>query len=473
MFKKNLAFVDVETTGGRATRDRITEIAIITVREDEPITEWSVLINPQKNIPAHIQRLTGINNDMVSQQPTFADIYQEVYDHLADCIFVAHNARFDYAFIKNEFKRCNVTFRASVLCTVKLSRQLFPKYKRHNLDSIMHRFNIGCEARHRAMGDARVLYDFLDILERRHDTTQVKNAIKQQLKGPSLPINITDQDMEKLPETPGVYIFYDGDDMPLYIGKSVNLRERVLSHFSNDHSSTKEMKISQNIASIEHIQTCGELGALIAESRLIKEKLPRFNYRLRRYDKLTTIECSEQVAAPEIITSKTLNASKIHHHFGLFKTRKAAQESLLKLAKRHQLCLKQMGLESGTGACFAYQLKQCKGACVGEEDIKQHHLRLLTALQPIRNKTWPFFGKIGIREHCHEQEKTEIHLFDNWCYLGTATQPSDIEKIVNGSNQPPYFDLDTYKILLAYLKKNNHADIVSLSSSSQTEIQYV
>lgn len=473
MFNKNLAFVDVETTGGRATRDRVTEIAIITVREGEPVTEWSALVNPQRNIPAHIQRLTGISNDMVSCQPTFADIYQQVYDHLADCVFVAHNARFDYGFIKNEFKRCNITFRASVLCTVKLSRQLFPRYRRHNLDSIMQRFNIGCEARHRAMGDARVLYEFVDLLERRHDTSRVDNAIKQQLKSPSLPVNITDQDIEKLPDSPGVYLFHDHDGMPLYIGKSVNIRERVLSHFSSDHSSAKEMKISQNVASIEHIQTCGELGALIKESLLIKEKLPRLNYRLRRYDKLTTIECSEQSSVPEIITSKTLDASKIHHHYGLFRSRKAASESLLKLAKKHQLCLKKMGLESGSGACFAYQLKQCKGACVGEEDLAQHHLRLLTALQPIRNKTWPYSGKIGIREHCQQQDKTEIHLFDNWCYLGTAIHPSDLDGLVNDSNQPPSFDLDTYKILLAYLKKNNHADIVDLSAMTQEGLPHV
>jgi DNA polymerase-3 subunit epsilon len=473
MFSKNLAFVDVETTGGRATRDRITEIAIITVREGEPDTEWSVLVNPQRHIPAHIQRLTGITNDMVDTQPTFADIYQEVYEHLADCIFVAHNARFDYGFIKNEFKRCDVTFRAPVLCTVKLSRKLFPRYRRHNLDSIMQRFNIACEARHRALSDARVLYDFLDTLERRHDTDEVESAIKQQLRRPSLPANICEQDIDNLPESAGVYLFYDQDNMPLYIGKSINLKERVLSHFSSDHSSAKEMKISQNIASIEHIQTCGELGALIKESLLIKEKLPRFNYRLRRYDKLTTIECSEQIDVPSIITSEALDASKIHQHFGLFRTRKAAKDSLLNLAKKHQLCLKQLGLESGSGACFAYQLKQCKGACVGNEDAAQHHLRLLTALQPIRNKTWPYSGKIGIREHSQDRQQTDIHVFDNWCYLGTANDLSDMESLAVDSDLNVSFDLDTYKILIAYLKKNNRADIVDLGSSTQTEMHYV
>ena len=150
MYPKDLAFVDVETTGGRAVRDRITEIAIITVRAGEVVSEWSSLVNPHRHIPERIRRLTGISNDMVETQPSFADIYKDIYEHLEDCILVAHNARFDYGFIKNEFKRCQVDFRAPVLCTVKLSRRIYPHYRRHNLDSLMQRHGIQCSARHRA-----------------------------------------------------------------------------------------------------------------------------------------------------------------------------------------------------------------------------------------------------------------------------------------------------------------------------------
>ena len=465
MYHKDLAFVDVETTGGRAVRDRITEIAIITVRDGDVVSQWSSLVNPHRPIPERICRLTGITNAMVEAQPGFNDLFKDIYDRLEDCIFVAHNARFDYGFIKNEFKRCQVDFRAQVLCTVKLSRRIYPQYRRHNLDSVMQRHAIQCSARHRAMGDARVLYEFLQELYLRHNHEHLESVIKSLLKRPSLPANISEDDIQNLPESPGVYLFYDRDNIPLYIGKSINVRERVLNHFSSDHSSSKEMKISQNIASIDFIKTCGELGALLTESKLIKQKLPSYNYRLRRYDRLTTIEYNQDTpGSPEIITPEYIDASKIHHHYGLFKTRKAAKDLLLKLAKKDQLCLKKLGLEAGTGACFAYQLKQCKGACIGQETELQHHLRLLTALQPIKNKTWPYAGKIGIRETCHEDNSSDIHIFDNWCYLGTARNQSDLDKL--SANAESQFDLDSYKILISYLKQTKQPDIIKLDQLS-------
>ena len=461
MYPKDLAFVDVETTGGRAVRDRITEIAIITVRAGEVVSEWSSLVNPHRHIPERIRRLTGISNDMVETQPSFADIYKDIYEHLEDCILVAHNARFDYGFIKNEFKRCQVDFRAPVLCTVKLSRRIYPHYRRHNLDSLMQRHGIQCSARHRAMGDARVLYEFLQKLYLGHNHEHLDTVIKSLLKRPSLPANISEDDIQDLPASPGVYLFYDRDNMPIYIGKSINVRERVLNHFNSDHSSSKEMKICQNIASIEFIKTCGELGALLTESKLIKQKLPSYNYRLRRYDRLTTIEYNEQQpGVPQIITPERIDAHNIHQHYGLFKTRKAAKDLLLKLAKNHQLCLKKLGLESGKGACFAYQLKQCKGACINQETELQHHLRLLSALQPIKNKTWPYAGKIGIRETCQEENTSDIHIFNNWCYLGTARNQPDLHDL--SANSESHFDLDSYKILIRYLKQTKHPDIIKL-----------
>lgn len=466
MYQKDLAFVDVETTGGRAIRDRITEIAIITVREGELISEWSTLVNPHRCIPERIRRLTGISNDMVEAQASFGEIYKQVYERLEDCLFVAHNARFDYGFIKNEFKRCQIDFRAPVLCTVKLSRRIYPQFRRHNLDSIMARHDIECSARHRAMGDARVLYDFMQELYLRHNHEYINSTIRSLLKRPSLPANINEEDIDNLPESPGVYLFYDRDNMPLYIGKSINIRERVLNHFSSDHSSSKEMKISQNIASIEFIKTCGELGALLTESKLIKQKLPSYNYRLRRYDRLTTIEYdADKPGVPQIVTPDTIDAIDIHNHYGLFKTKKAAKDLLLKLAKNHQLCLKKLGLEGGTGACFAYQLKQCKGACIDQETDLQHHLRLLTALQPIKNKTWPYAGKIGIRETGQDQNSSDIHIFDNWCYLGTAQNQSDLDNLTTQTE--PQFDLDSYKILVSYLKHTNQPDIIHLDQLSQ------
>ena len=464
MFDRDTVFVGIETTGGNANRDRITEIAIITMRKGKLVSEWSTLVNPLTYIPDHIQNLTGISDEMVRDVPSFVEIYKDIYERLSDCVFVAHNARFDYGFLKNEFKRCSKTFRAPVLCTVKLSRNLFPEHKYHNLDSVMRRHGLTCSARHRAMGDARVLFDFMKTLYSTLNPHEVDQVIQRLLKRPSLPSGISEDDVDQLPESAGVYLFYDKKGAPLYVGKSVNIRSRVLSHFSGDHRTTKDMKICQTIAAIDYKQTAGELGALILEASLIKKLLPIYNHRLRRYESLTTISWNpdSDFSKPNIVTADTLDPSSISNHFGLFKTKKKAKDVLRTLTKEHQLCEKQMGLESGKGACFAYQLNHCKGVCVGEESYMQHKIRMLNALQPLKNKVWPFDGRIGIKEKSFNDNWTDIHIFENWCYLGTAHDEDQLKQLRLFEKEEIMFDLDTYKILIRYLKNNPNSEIVNI-----------
>lgn len=459
MFSQDTVFVDVETTGGNALRDRITEIAIITMRQGVQVAEWSTLVNPGTSIPIHIQRLTGITNDMVMDLPCFEDIYQDVLDRLQGYVFTAHNARFDYGFIKNEFKRCEVTFKAPVLCTVKLSRKLFPEQKRHNLDSIMQRHGLKCHARHRAMGDARVLLEFMRTLYSSMPSGDIDMVIQTLLKRPSLPPGLSEDDILDLPTGPGVYLFYDEQHIPIYVGKSVNIHDRVLSHFSNDHRSAKEMNISQNIASIEYRETAGELGALLEESRLIKTLLPTYNRRLRRCDHLNTIKW-EYGEKPVIIDADLFDANSIADYYGLFKSRKKARDALQNLCKEHHLCLKQMGLENGKGSCFAYQLKKCNGVCVGAESSVQHSLKVMHALQPLKNKAWPYSGRIAIREYSRDNHRTDMHIFDHWCYLGVAHDPAELNQIGLFQTNKISFDLDIYKILLRYFSKNSPVEII-------------
>ncbi len=461
MFQQNTVFVDIETTGGNATWDRITEVAILTMHQGELVSEWSTLVNPQTSIPQSIQSLTGINNEMVMDQPSFEAIHKDLYERLEGKVFVAHNARFDYGFLKNEFSRCGRTFRSPVLCTVKLSRNLFPEFKRHNLDSIMQRHSLQCSARHRAMGDARVLFDFMKTIYATLAPEHIEQVIQRLLKRPSLPKRISEDDIDALPESSGVYIFYDEKNTPLYIGKSKNIRERVLSHFASDYRSGKEMNIAQNIASIGHIQTAGELGALLQEARMIKSQLPIYNRRLRRYDSLYTIEWNpSESTSPKIINEHELDPADMQNHFGLFKSKKAAKDTLRKLAKENQLCEKNLGLEKGGGACFAYQLKNCKGVCAGEEPLLQHNIRMLEAMQPLKNKSWPFEGRIGIREKSVHTKWIDVHIFENWCYLGTAHNEIQLNQLSLFENEYKIFDLDTYKILLRYLRQNKQPDII-------------
>ncbi|MDO8452168.1 MAG: exonuclease domain-containing protein [bacterium] len=286
MLPQRLAFVDLETTGGSLNRDRIIEIGILRVEDGKLVKTYQSLIDPGTRVPPEIERLTGITSKELEGAPTFYQIKDDIKEALKDCVFVAHNVRFDYSFLKNEFKRYNVKFSPKHFCTVKLSRHLYPKERRHNLDAVMERFNIPCEKRHRAFDDASVLWEFYQKVQGLFSVETIMAGISSAIKKPTLPINITQLDLERIPESPGVYIFYGAEGMPLYIGKSVNLKNRVLQHFSSDHLSGIEMKIAQQIQNIETIETVGELGALIKESDLIKKLQPLYNRRLRNLKQL-------------------------------------------------------------------------------------------------------------------------------------------------------------------------------------------
>src|SRR5438105_6433212 len=281
MFAPVIAFVDIETTGTAATEDRITEIGMVTVRAGE-VEEWSTLVNPETPIPGAIQTLTGITSEMVAAAPTFAQLAGELRERLGDHLFVAHNARFDYGFIKNEFARLGISFSARVLCTVRLSRRLYPESRGHNLDALIERHGLSIAQRHRGLDDARALWQFVQAIYRDRGAERVQAEVDRLLKMPSLPPQLPPDALEKIPEAPGVYFFYGLNRLPLYIGKSVNLRDRVRAHFSADHKSPQDGRLSAEIQRIDWEETAGELGALLREAHLIKELLPLHNHRLRR-----------------------------------------------------------------------------------------------------------------------------------------------------------------------------------------------
>src|SRR5450759_896385 len=286
MFDRSLVFLDLETTGATASVDRITEIGLIEVERGRFGGEWSTLVNPETRIPPFIETLTGISNDMVALAPTFAEVACELKARLDGKLLIAHNARFDYGFLRQEFQRLGVKFHSDVVCTVKLSRKLFPGHARHNLDSLMERYGVTCSARHRALGDARVLWELTQKWRAEVGPDMLAAAAAAQIKAPTLPPGLSELVLDEIPETPGAYLFYDENDMPLYIGKSVNLRSRVLAHFSDGHRRSKDMRIVQQVKRIDWKETAGELGALLEDARLVKELLPILNRQLRRNNDL-------------------------------------------------------------------------------------------------------------------------------------------------------------------------------------------
>jgi DNA polymerase III subunit epsilon len=465
MFSQSLAIVDVETTGATPSHDRITEIGVIRVERGKLVEEWSSLVNPQTHIPPAIETLTGITNKMVAAAPTFRLIAEEVRARLEGRLFVAHNARFDYGFIKNELRRVGVDFRSKLLCTVRLSRRLYPAYSHHNLDAIIDRHSLNCTARHRALGDVRALWQFLQKISSENDPVDVAAAVRFQTGRPNLPSRLNALALDEIPDASGVYLIYGDNDLPLYVGKSVNLRSRVFSHFYGGHRSSQDMKISQQVTRVDWIETTGPLGALIKESQLIKQLTPIHNKRLRSGQDVWTFRIDsdpKSACAVSLASGECIDARNLDNHYGLFKSKRAATETLRELGALNLLCLKRLGLEKGQGPCFAYQLKRCKGYCVGAETALAHDIRLFEAFAPLKIKTWPFKGKIGIREKHASNGREDVHVFDHWCYLGPMSAEGGVPG-TSSNRQELVFDADSYKILTRFLaQKRNFAGVISL-----------
>jgi DNA polymerase III subunit epsilon len=447
-----LAFVDLETTGATATVDRITEIGIIEVDTDGTTREWQQLVNPGVSIPPFIEQLTGISNSMVAEAPAFETVAAETLRRLEGRLFIAHNARFDYSFLKNEFKRIGVTFRAPVVCTVKLSRALFPEHKRHNLDSLIERHGLAADARHRALADAQLIHQFWQKVHAACAASAIDAALQAQNARPSLPPQLDPGFLDDLPDGHGVYLFYGENALPLYVGKARNLRQRVLSHFAADHSSAREMDLAQQIRRIDWIETAGEIGALLKEASLVKQLQPIANRLLRRNNDVCTwtlVDEGEGWLRPQLALANDLDFGIRSACYGLFKSSKEASEVLRALAAEHRLCDALLGLEKTAPGkpCFGYQIKRCKGTCIGAEPYARHTMRLVGGLTRLKLVSWPVDGPALIREG------EEAHLIDGWRYLGTARSDEELHALQD-SPRPP-FDRDIYKLLAKHVGRLN------------------
>lgn len=442
---ERLAFVDVETTGTRPTRDRLTEIAIIPVDRGVVGEPFQSLIDPGVAIPPTITRLTGISEEMVVGAPAFVRLTDEVATLLEGRWLVAHNARFDAGFLRNAFRQAGRSLALRELCTVKLSRRLDRTERRHNLDSLVVRHRLPVGDRHRAMGDCQALPALISRFIERDGIQAVVQALGRQVSRASTPPNLDPARLDAVPAVPGIYRFFGEEGALLYVGKSVNLRARVRSHFSDDHRSDREMRIAQQTYEIDWIETAGEIGALLTEARLVKREQPIFNRRLRARRGLLAWYWDDQSGeSPVLVRIDELTPLNLGHAHGVFRSRMKARERLSELAKEHRLCPRYLGLEKGSGrACFAHQIGQCGGLCAGRESEIAHRLRLKQALGPLALEAWPYPGAIAIREARDGME--ERHLFRHWRYLGTARSEGEIQELLVGSDEYS-LDIDMYRL---------------------------
>jgi len=381
------AVVDIETTGGSARLERITEIAVYIHDGTRIIEEFSTLVNPERSIPYFITSLTGITNEMVEHAPRFFEVARRIVELTEGKIFVAHNARFDYSFIRQEFSMLGYNFKRPMLDTVALSRKLIPGHKSYSLGNLCTDLGIEINGRHRASGDALATTRLLELLLEKDRELKSGSLIKNR-KAARLHPSLNISKLEEIPEEPGVYYFYDEDGDIIYVGKSRNMSERVSSHISNN-TSGREMEMRSLIADISWERTGSELIALLMESAEIKNHKPRFNRAQRRTGFRWGIYSHTDENGYIRFSYRNVRDDEVP--LSVFVSRDRARGKLDQIISDYNLCQKLCGMYETDGPCFHRQVSLCRGACCGEESPKSYNERALMALDEFIFRERNFF----------------------------------------------------------------------------------
>lgn len=278
------AIVDIETTGGHASANGITEIAICIHDGKKVVKRFETLVNPQRDIPIYISALTGITNEMVQNAPPFEDVAADIYHLIHGKIFVAHNVNFDFSFVRYHLAAAGYDLQTNKLCTVRLGRKILPGLPSYSLGRLCKHLGIDNQSRHRAMGDAEATAELFTLLLNSDTDNHIKQSLKQGSKDQVLPPNLSKKDIDQLPYTPGVYYFHDQKGKVIYVGKAKNLKKRVSSHFTGNNPGFQRQEFLRNIHQISH-QICGtELIAFVLEAIEIKRLWPKYNRSLKRFE---------------------------------------------------------------------------------------------------------------------------------------------------------------------------------------------
>ncbi len=375
--------VDIETTGKGLGGNRMTEICIVRMHGTEIVEKFTTLVDPETLVPDFITRLTGIDNEMVSTAPIFADVAEEIERMTRDCIFVAHNVNFDFNIIRNEFKRLGHDFKRKKLCTVRLSRKLIPGMHSYSLGKLCNQLGISLQNRHRAEGDTDATVTlFQHLLELDEDGMEFSKFLKGNSQEGTFPPHLDRSQFSNLPDAPGVYLFKDQKGKVIYVGKAVNLRKRVLSHFYSKAS--KSYLMCQSIHYIEHIPTGNELVALLEEADMIRHYYPRFNSAQKKPRRAYQIlHYKNQLGIVQFAVGlvKSYDYSVVTHY-----SRAAAVEQLEQLCMDHQLCPRYCSFNVTDDCASHYKCKCCKGICRKDELVSLYNIRANQAIETLTSQ---------------------------------------------------------------------------------------
>ncbi len=395
------AIVDIETTGSYAAANGITEISIHLSDGKEVTGKYQTLINPGQPIPPYISAMTGITDSMVADAPHFEEVAENIFNLLQDKIFIAHNVNFDYSFVKSHLREAGFDLSAQKLCTVRLSRKIFPGFTSYSLGKLSHSLGITINDRHRASGDAEATAKIFHLLLQNDREQHIPKSLQRNSKEWILPPHVPKEQFDALPYTPGVYYFHNEKGKVVYVGKANNIRYRVNSHFSNNSESRQKQNFMRNVHAISFRDCATELMASILESAEIKMKWPAFNSSQKRWEDVYGIfQFEDQNGYLRLAIDK--NRKRLHPVY-TFHYLVDGHSVMRKLIRDFGLCPILCFMQKGEGNCEEVSEGNCRGACRQQEAAEKYNERVKEACASL--ETRPSFaviekGLIGSDRSC-------------------------------------------------------------------------
>ncbi len=406
------AIVDIETTGGYADNHRVTEIAIYH-HDGQRITDnFHTLVNPGRKIPYFITGLTGIDAEMVREAPAFENIAREIHHWLEGRVFVAHNAHFDYSFLKKEFEDAGISWSTKKLCTVRLSRKIIPGLESYSLGRLAESLGIRIPNRHRAGGDAEATAKIFNVLLKRDNTGVIAKALKRNSGETILPPNLDKKEFDKLPAKPGVYYFHDARGQVIYVGKAINIKKRIAGHFTGEAREWNRSNIRNEVHSISCELTGNEFIALILESQEIRRLWPKYNLAQKyKVDEWGVYDYEDRNGYLRLCVNV---ASRGPKPLITFTSKGDAWNFMWEKVREFDLCPKLSGLQLAKGLCFSHQSGTCKGACIGVESMARYNKRVQKAVDSFFDAG----NSVAIIGPGRKADENSLVLVENGNYLG-------------------------------------------------------
>ncbi|TDQ29066.1 exonuclease domain-containing protein [Zeaxanthinibacter enoshimensis] len=443
--------IDIETTGNGIRGNRITEIAVFRHNGQEITDRFTSLVNPQCPIPAFITGLTGIDDDMVRNAPTLEEIVPRIQEITKDSIFVAHSVNFDYYVIKNEFKDLGIDFSRKRLCTVRLSRKLFPGYHSYSLGKLCAAMGIPLKDRHRAEGDAHATVLLFEKILRAPDSESVlHNFLNSRSQEATMPPGLSKQTYDELPSKTGIYIFKDAKGSILYVGKAINIKKRVLSHFYD--KSDNEVRLCRETAHIDFECSGNELLALLMESAAIKKHYPPFNRAQKRnVVPYSIFSYEDRLGIKHLAFNKT---KLVPVPLATFYSTTDCRLFLEQVCKEYRLCAKYCHLQDKVTHCSHFRIPQCDGICREQESVEDYNTKVAAAIQDMQDS----HEDLVIREKGRTPEEDAFILVQGGRYSGYGFVPKDspIQNLddLMAFHTPQKNTIETERLVKSYLVKN-------------------